>query len=57
MPFEPDFETPLMMMPALRPYSAENALVCTLNSCMLSMFGWNVIWFWTISLMLMPSNR
>jgi hypothetical protein len=53
----PAFDTALMMMPAFRPYSAEKALVCTLNSWIMSMFGWKVIWFCTMSLRLIPSNR
>ena len=36
--------------------SAEKALFWTLNSCIMSMLGWMVIWFCTISLRLMPST-
>jgi hypothetical protein len=44
------FTTP----PELRPYSALSVWLSTLNSETVLTEGWNVIWFWTWSLRLMP---
>jgi hypothetical protein len=42
------------MEPSLRPYSAEKVELSTLNSPVVLMEGWKVIWFWSMSLRLMP---
>ncbi len=44
----------LTIAPELRPYSAANVELSTLNSWTVLMDGWNVIWFCTMSLRLMP---
>ncbi len=40
--------------PELRPYSALSVELSTLNSETVLIEGWNVIWFWTWSLRLIP---
>jgi hypothetical protein len=57
MALEPGLVTALTIIPALRPYSALKEFCWTLNSCTISIFGCNVIWFCTMSLRLIPSNR
>jgi hypothetical protein len=42
------------MEPSLRPYSALKVELLILNSAVVLMDGWKVIWFWLMSLRLMP---
>ena len=44
----------LTIAPELRPYSAPNVELSTLNSWTVLIDGWNVIWFCTMSFRLMP---
>src|SRR4029453_14595157 len=44
----------LTVAPELRPYSALKVELSALNSCTVFIEGWNVIWFWTMSLRLTP---
>ena len=44
----------LTIEPELLPYSAENVELSILNSDVVLIDGWNVIWFWLISFRLMP---
>src|ERR1700733_5905681 len=42
------------MDPELLPYSAEKVELSILNSDVVLIDGWNVIWFWLMSFRLMP---
>src|ERR1700733_12838657 len=44
----------LTIEPELRPYSALNVELLILNSDVVLIDGWNVIWFWLISFRLIP---